>query len=177
MSFPRKLSLSKRDGEVQLIQEPYHSLEGLRKKVALPYPRSLSNRTHLLADIGFSFDLSITFQILSAQDFGISLFHSEEEKLSIGYHKPSQSFYFDRTQSGKADFYPEFASCDRFYLPLKSANLSLRILADQSIAEVFIEEGSKTLTQRFFPNSDRAYLSLFSLEGSVEIIDFDLLNT
>jgi fructan beta-fructosidase len=57
--------------------------------------------------------------------------------------------FVDRTRSGP-HFHDAFANRHVAPVDLKSRTVKLRILADESILEVFINDGERTITDRFY---------------------------
>jgi sucrose-6-phosphate hydrolase SacC (GH32 family) len=89
----------------------------------------------------------------------------------IGYDVATRRLYIDRTKSGAAA-----ASMTGFYgvhsapLTLRDDTLNLRILVDNSIVEVFAEDGERVLTDLVYPAIGSDGLKVFA-EGGTATLD------
>ena len=75
-----------------------------------------------------------------------------------------------RLTSGKIDFNDAFASIDYAPLSLVDNKLSLNIIVDQSIIEVFGNEGSVVITDQVFPDLGENKMQLYTKGGTARLI-------
>lgn len=68
----------------------------------------------------------------------------------IGYNEQEKSVYFDRTKAGVTSFSKNFPSIEKAPARLIDGKVSLLIYVDQSIVEVFINDGEAVITQQVF---------------------------
>jgi fructan beta-fructosidase len=124
------------------------------------------NTTGVLREVWLEADLGN----ISASELGIKLSNSKGEFVTMGYDLVSKQYFFNRTNSGKKDFEPGFAS--RYYAPKMLADNKIRIhlLQDVASAEVFADDGLTTLTNIFFPNEDYQRLSVYAKGGEAKDI-------
>jgi fructan beta-fructosidase len=76
--------------------------------------------------------------------------------------------FVDRTRSGP-HFHDGFASRHIAPVDLKSGRVKLRILADESILEVFVNDGERTITDRFFRGGGPLRWSASARGGSAHL--------
>ncbi len=70
-------------------------------------------------------------------------------------------------QSGRNDFSSQFASIEAASLNNGNiSNVKCRILIDQSLVEVFVNDGEYTLTDLVFPTQANGNLDFFSQNGN-----------
>jgi len=63
----------------------------------------------------------------------------------------TQKLFFDRTKSGKIDFNKNFSSIETMQVVPQNGVLKLDIFVDNSIVEVFANEGEAVLSDLVFP--------------------------
>jgi fructan beta-fructosidase len=169
MTLPRDLSLRNTPSGIRLVSTPSPELVSLRGlKSTLDFS---SDKKHSgLIEVYVEVDLKES----TAVDFGIEVFNSKNEKVRIGYTKPNNQFYIDRTLSGKTDFSEDFAGVQ--YAPRLSDNsiLSLHLFIDVASAELFADDGSTCLTSIFFPNEDFTEIRLYQQGGEAKLVTGEL---
>ncbi|MEO1261693.1 MAG: glycoside hydrolase family 32 protein [Bacteroidota bacterium] len=168
MSIPRKLFLQKnKSGKLKLYQTPFESLIQLRKNESINFPKKLTDDVFSVPINYFSFEFLIELNIESAIKTGLKITDSKNGVILIFYNTKQEVFSFDRRRSGEIDFFEGFKSKENIPLKLNDSSLKLRLFADQSIMEIFINDGELTITQRVFPTSGGFILSLFADDGTV----------
>jgi fructan beta-fructosidase len=134
MSVPRVLQLLKKGNEYLLIQQPVLELEKLR-----------GEEVSVEGLHGGSFELVLQW---NGEDGTIlELFADETERTVI--RKINGSIQLDRTTSGVTDFHKDFASADA--VPVSAGEVELRVFVDQSIIELYINQGESVITSQVFP--------------------------
>jgi sucrose-6-phosphate hydrolase SacC (GH32 family) len=170
MTVPRKLTLIKTNEGYRLAQMPVSQLEKLRlEKTEIP-KQSIKNSI-LIANKSVSkeVDLSFNLSTSTATELGFILTNSKNEKLIFGYDKTSKQVFVDRTNAGKADFSTKFAK--KHLAPfVDTKELIIKAFIDNSSIEVFVNGGKIALTDLFFPNEDYTELSIYSKNGTAELV-------
>jgi fructan beta-fructosidase len=159
-SMPRKLSLIKESGQFSLVQKPIYSsrihVEKLILKASeLTKPKTLEMKNN-------TYKLSLAIDLENSNGFAMDLLKNKEEKCVLTYHAKTQKLFFDRTKSGKVDFNKNFSSIESMQVAPQNGVLKLDIFVDNSIVEVFADEGKAVLTDLVFPkkNGGKIILSL-----------------
>ena len=153
MTLPRELKLNKAENNFLLSSMPVKELDKIKGSII-----SLKN-----IGIKGEFDLSQKVKKLSGQyqialtadevkSFSIVLYNESGEELIVGFSKEENSYYIDRTKSGKIDFEKGFAK--RYAAPRlsKSNKLDLTLIVDVASVELFADDGLTVMTGIFFPN-------------------------
>jgi fructan beta-fructosidase len=134
MSLPRELSLANTPSGLILKQQPLVAIESLRtKKVEDIQTQELSG--------SFEFSAELT------EETSIEIASEGGDKLILSYI--NGSFSIDRTKT-LSDFNLDFASIDSVSIPQYPPSISMRVIVDQSVAEIFINNGEQVLTELFF---------------------------
>lgn len=169
---PRELSLRTVNGRPEVFQVPLRELAKLRS--GTPYQESSQSVTgeRTLPAAGTLLDIEAVFRPQNASRFGLKvLAGANGDETAIGYDVATSRLYIDRTKSGSAA-----ASMNGFYgvhsapLTLRDGTLNLRILVDNSIVEVFAEDGERVLTDLVYPAMGSNGLKLFA-EGGTAALD------
>lgn len=84
----------------------------------------------------------------------IKLFNQQGEQLIAGYDKTTNSYYIDRTKSGKANFEKGFAAKHTAPRLSENQNLDLTIIIDKASIEMYGDNGLTVMTDIFFPTED-----------------------
>ncbi|WP_121808945.1 glycoside hydrolase family 32 protein [Mucilaginibacter kameinonensis] len=140
MTIPRDLALRKVNGELLLASVPVGELKNIVAGAQGIVSGKLPAQCLLKANI------------VSINDYTVTLSNSLGEELVIGYDKKANQYYIDRTKAGKVDFQKDFKG--RFVAPrfatTKTSDLTLVI--DGTSVELFADKGLTTMTTIFFPN-------------------------
>lgn len=171
MSIPRKLGLHRENGELTLVQTPI-DLTSLYKNVIL------SNETLNLQD-GHTYQLELDHRQFiaganveknTASEFSITL-RGELEQLQIVFDRDRQEVRIDRRNSGQISFSEHFASIDTMPLPeLKDFTFIL----DETSLELFVNQGSRVMTDLFYPCESTYTLEFQADGGEVILLNVDL---
>ncbi len=157
MSLPRELSLSRTSSGLTLKQQPVR-LEKLRgEKINSIEEKILSNPFELTAEL--------------TEETSIKLITDAGDQLTLSYVKGI--FSIDRTKS-KTDFNPDFSSIETYSVPFYPPSIKIRIIIDQSIAEIFINDGLAVLTEQFYFHNQEFKIKT---AGEVKITDAYLLES
>lgn len=167
MTVPRSLHLRPTARGIRLISLPVQELEKLRTQFISFTGVNVMNHFELL-DFQFNmYELFLEFDLnkTTAQDFGIELFNTKNEKVKIGYDVNTAQFYIDRTTAGKTDFSDNFAVRQVAPRLTNHVTLKMHLLVDVASVELFADDGATVMTGIFFPNEDFSKAALFSNSG------------
>ena len=171
MTLPRELTLKNTPKGVHLLQKTVKEAEILRGASISDFGGRISDFKTLdsksvTKEIELSFDLSKT----TAQDFGIVLSNTKNEKVLVGYDVAKNQFYIDRTEGGKGGFNKDFSA--RQYAPRLSQNpiVKMRLWVDVASVELLADDGEVAMTAIYFPNEDLKTTQLFSKNGETSLV-------
>jgi fructan beta-fructosidase len=169
MALARDLSLKKTNGEWMLIQKPVDALKKLRtdpvelKNISVTGKKELSIKSQ-------QFEMEISFQVVANSTTGVHLAVGNQNVFVIGYDASSQKLFVDRSGCTNNSFNKEFASLSRYATSLTPLNgkINLHIFFDNSIIEVFANEGMTVMTTQIFPEENDNGVELFSEGGTTK---------
>lgn len=149
LTLPRELHM--RNNE--LLQQPVPELHKLRSKQFFHYEGSISRENKLLSELtGSCLELFFRFQTASASDgFTLKMLINPDtcEYAQLIYDGKKNAFAFPHTLLPKKTIPDsEFIPCSR--LP---ETMDVHIYIDHCSVEVFIDDGSLCITQRFYPST------------------------
>ncbi|MBX2896721.1 MAG: glycoside hydrolase family 32 protein [Cyclobacteriaceae bacterium] len=149
-SIPRELGLKETAAGLRLTQHPV-------KEWALTHVEELKSISELQSQ---TFELEVELR----EGGGIHLFKSGTEQTTIGLR--DGKLFLDRTKSGRVDFHNDFSSVESVAIEPKPEKLTVRIMADQSVIEVFTADGLYTITDQVFPTHTNPGVEVF---GGAEV--------
>lgn len=167
MALPRNLYLNKIGNDWVLIQRPVAALKSLRTS-----PFTANNLviagTRRLAAHGQQIELELIFRTEQRSIAGVRLAVAGETAVVIGYDAASEKLFFDRSGVGDTSFNHSYAALSHFDVPLVTADRKIRlhIFFDNSIIEVFANDGAAVMTAQIFPRKGDDGIELFSQQGS-----------
>jgi fructan beta-fructosidase len=173
MSVPRRVELRTIDGQVRVVQRPVRQLNRLRTS---PVYR-LDDRTVRAGSwtldrrraSGRALDIVATFDVRTADRFGLKVRTGNGEQTVIGYDVGASELYVDRTRSGDVSFSRDFPGVQRAPLAATRGRVQLRILVDWSSVEVFAGQGRRVITDQIFPSGRSRGVQLFAEGGRVHV--------
>lgn len=177
MSLPRNLFLRQEGNEFTLFQKPVKSINEFFDRFKTFSIKNISikeNDTTLDRQNASTFRLSIRFENVNASEFGIEIFKNTAESTRIGYNVKEKKLFIDRRHSGKIGFSDAFPSIDYTTLPLSDNNILLNIYTDQSVVEIFANNGERVITDQVFPESGTNGMKLYKRDGEARIKDLNL---
>ncbi|MDX1362863.1 MAG: glycoside hydrolase family 32 protein [Arenibacter latericius] len=105
--------------------------------------------------------------------FTFKLFNKLGDELSFGYNGTDNTYFIDRSKSGKTAFSETFSNKKSIgKRTSKGDKLTGTILLDKTSIELFFDEGSTVMTEIFFPNSP---FETLSVETDSKELNLDLL--
>ena len=100
----------------------------------------------------------------------ISVVGANGDETVIGYDEDMSALYLDRTRSGAAGAaVPGFPGVHTAGLVLHHDRLDLRILVDNSIVEVFANDGERVLTDLVYPGHAGDGVRIFAEGGTARL--------
>ncbi len=173
-STPRKLKLQRFKEGLRVTQQPVAEIESLRAKSLRLGNLSIDEANRKINAAGFSgdvLDLQAEIEVGGAEDVGFKVLQGDGQETLVGFTADPAEVYIDRTKSGKVDFHETFSGRHSARLDLVDGRVSLRILVDRSVIEVFAGDGRVAITDRVFPDPASTGLSLYSKGGKAKIVD------
>lgn len=153
LTCPRELRIRKN----QLIQLPAKQLQAMRSEAVMQSGRtkewSIKTGTH-------SFELIVSVTKMAGNTVTIHLFQSEEERVTITFDKEQKLVSLDRGQMVN-QFVTEYGTVRRAYVA-EDEEIKFQILSDQSIIELFVNDGEKVFTSRVFPQKESMGIEILS---------------
>jgi fructan beta-fructosidase len=175
MSVPRELNLVKLNNDLYLSQRPV-----VIPTIHLDSLVSLTNQ--LLADnekeiTGMGRSCIIDFEATNrnALEFGVRVFRGKNESTKIGYNERTREYFIDRSHSGNVAFNKQFPTREYALAKTGETNIKLHIILDQSVVEVFAENGLTVLTEQVFPAENESTIRFYALNGTVSFNKIDLI--
>lgn len=161
-SMPRKLSLVNENGKFHLVQKPVYADNIHTETLTLKASELSEVKTFDMPSN--SYRLNLTFDLANTKGFSIDLLKNEEEKSVLSYDVASQKLSFNRTKSGKVDFNKTFASIESMKVAPQNGILKLDIFVDNSIIEIFANDGRAVLTDLVFPTISGGRINILALK-------------
>lgn len=163
MSLPRKLSLKKIDDEWILLQQPLTSLETLRLS---PWQTKnlVVNKEEILPVQSTQCEIELSWKPVANSISGVLLAAGKGKPFIIGYDSKKNKLFIDRTDAGDTSFNKVYNQLSRYAtkLVLQNDMLHLHIFFDNSIVEVFANNGEAVLTSQIFSDPSNNKIILFS---------------
>ncbi|MEZ4969507.1 MAG: glycoside hydrolase family 32 protein [Flavobacteriaceae bacterium] len=152
MTLPRKLTLRKVNGSLELINYPLDSFNEIRV-LGNVEKRAIDPKSDRSLNFDHFNSSEVKFRTAS-RVFGLEFRNSLGETLNLILDGQNQQFVLDRTKSGKTVFNEDFANnVQTMPIPnLPNGEYEIRILMDWSSLEVFINGGQYVMTSQIFPN-------------------------
>jgi fructan beta-fructosidase len=168
-AIPRSLSLRKvnnSDG-YHLLQSPVSEISQHETTTYTSASKSVNATTLALDSLsGTSLDIQFSLSMGSATTAGIHVLKGGNEQTVISVNKALSTISLDRTNSGQSSFSGQFSSIETAKMNnVDMTNITCRILIDNSIVEVFINQGEYAVTDLVFPTQAKGGIELFSQGG------------
>jgi fructan beta-fructosidase len=175
MAIPRNLSVKKIKEEWVLVQKPVASIASLRKKIFQIPDQDLSGKK-VLPIKSKQFEMDFVLQPGNTAVAGVRIAMNENNFFEIGYDASKEIFYVDRSKVSHTAFNENFKKLHRFEknIPLLNKKIQVKVFFDNSIAEVFVNEGEAVFTTQLFPGEKELGIELFSLNKKSRWSNFKL---
>lgn len=161
-SIPRTLALRRGPDGLRLAQAPIAELETLR---ATPQPSVIAGRTTLPP----SAEIVLDVKAGDWSETGVRLSNSAGEEVIVGVARTSTAspqpgsgleVFVDRRTSRLTPFHKDYPGRHAGPVEWRKGTITLRILFDRSIVEVFANDGETVVTDRVFPTQPLDRLEL-----------------
>ena len=150
MSLPRVLTLRRTAHGYRLAQSPVQALASLRATHEERRGLSLSSLPAALPVTGGSVDLELEAEVGSARQVVFTIADSKGGRSLFGIDVAARTLFVDRTRSGPS-IGTHFLARHNAPIAIENGRVRLEVLFDQSILELFGDEGTRTITDRIFP--------------------------
>ncbi len=174
-SLPRNINVKKTDDAWIMIQRPVKVLEQLRT------PRIMQGKIEVKGsktlDIQSNqFEMRLSFHPIPNSVAGVRLAVGNNHYLEIGYDAGQQKLYIDRSKCANQSFNKKFRELSHYEAKLisKSNTIDLHIYFDNSIAEVFANDGEAVMTAQIFPGKEENGIELFSNNGITTFLNVNV---
>lgn len=163
MALPRTLSLKKIANEWILVQQPIGALKSLRTD-SFELNNIKLTRTRNLPVRGQQLELDVALAPGQNSVCGVRLAAENEKGFVIGYDAAQEKLFIDRGGVGEYSFNNKYPALSRYETPLSMINrkIKLHIFFDNSIIEVFANDGIAVMTAQIFPKVQDNAIELFS---------------
>ena len=119
-------------------------LERLR---TAPQPTVVAGRVALPP----SAEIVLTVKPGEWQEAGVRLSNSAGEEVTVGIARTPLEAFVDRRRSRRTSFHAEYPGRHAGPVAWRDGTITLRILFDRSVIEVFANDGDTVVTDRLFP--------------------------
>jgi fructan beta-fructosidase len=172
-SLPRNISVKKVNDAWIFVQRPLKTLEQLRTSPLMQPKKIIVATNNKLPVNSTQFEMKLNLQPSSKAIAGVRLAVGSNHYFEIGYDAAQQKLYIDRSKSGARSFNKKFEELSRYETTLvpKNNNIQLDIYFDNSIVEIFANDGETVMTAQIFPDKNENGVELFSSNGTAAFYD------
>jgi fructan beta-fructosidase len=172
MSLPRELIVTKENSEWLLLQQPVANIEKLKGDLLVD-EGVLVNDNKAYDAQSTQLEVQLNAQPAASGTCGIQLAVGGGHYAEIGYDATAQKLYVDRSHTANQSFNKNFEKLNHYETPLalKNNTLKLHIFFDNSIIEVFANDGEAVMTMQVFPDLIDNGVALFSNGGTTTFGD------
>lgn len=162
MSLPRTLSVKKIGNEWRLIQQPVKAIDQQRKMLYKDFKVGFHDKM-VLPVKSQQCEIDFSLGVLNNDTGGIRIAAGHDHYLEIGYDAAKKVLYLDRSKTANQSFSKNFETRNRFETPYQlNGPLQLRVFFDNSIVEVFVNNGERVFTAQLFPDENDNGIEIFS---------------
>lgn len=154
LTFPRELKIK----DNKIYQNPVNQISLLRKE-SISSKGSLDNIVSI-PNTNNSYELELNIKANKAGIFGVNILSSKNEKLVLNFNK--EDGFVTLNRENLINKFAEEYGLERSSKLYSFDTLNVRILVDNSIVEIFINEGEKAFTTRVFPLKESVGIELFT---------------
>ena len=175
MTLPRKLELvTVPEGGYRITQTPIRELQKLRRKRHEFCDITVKTGSEPLKGIHSNMlEIIAEFKLGSAKRFGLNVLKGKNEQTVIGYEVDSEKMFIDRSKSGYTNIL-DYARAYHSDLPPIDGKVKLHVFVDQSLVELFGNDGYSWMTAMVLPSPTSGGLELFAEDGEVELLKLDV---
>jgi fructan beta-fructosidase len=172
MTVPRTVRLIKTGAGYRIAQAPIAELDRVRTDHRASSGIRVGEHPVSLPVSGDSVDLTLDIDAGTAEQLAIVLTDGRGYQTLVGVTPATNEVFIDRTRSGP-HFHDAFPVRHVAPVDLKSRKVRLRLLVDKSIIELFVNDGTTTITDRFFRSSGDLSWSAVARGGSATVRAMD----
>lgn len=158
-SVPRTLKLHRTADGLRLVQAPSRELEALR---TTPHATTISSSGPLPP----SAEIVLEVRPGDWKEAGIRLSNAAGEEVIVGIASTPLEVFVDRRHSRKTPFHAAYPGRHAGPVAWRDGTITLRILFDRSVVEVFANDGETVVTDRVFPTQPLDRLELLPPDGT-----------
>ena len=165
MSLPRTLSVKKVNGNWLLIQKTNPALNSLRKKLVTISDVSLTNNKKIFPAKSTQFELQLSITPLEKNTVSaVRIAVNDDTYFEVAYNNETQMLSADRSKTGTDDFSEQFKKMNIYEKKIALVNnkIDLQIYFDNSIAEIFVNNGEAVFTFQLFPKMNNTGIEVVS---------------
>lgn len=171
MTIPRTLALRREGKDWKLAQMPVREIEA-RRGAATRLRDVRLGETPTPLQLGETVDMMVTIDPRKASQVALTLTDARGWATVIGYTPATREVWIDRTRSGP-HFHDAFSDRNIATLPPGDGPVTLRLVVDRSIIELFAADGTRTITDRFFRGGGALKWSANALGGEAVLRTLD----
>lgn len=172
MSLPRTVALRKTPKGYRITQAPVREVETLRREHRSAKDIRLGTEPVSLPLEGGAVELQLDIDTGSADQVVFTLTDEQGYRTLIGINPTVSELFFDRTRSGP-HFHDAFPDRHNAPVTIKDGRVKLRLFVDESIVEIYADDGETTLTDRFFRGGGELRWTAAVRNGSATITSLD----
>lgn len=170
-TFPREISVVRKDDEYNLAFQPVKELANLYGTQVKLSETRIDDHLDISKKISFgtsSVEIDLTFATTSLPDkYGIILKNNYNESVTLYYDKQLAQFMVDRRNSTNIKFHERFGSIQKAAYQLHGKTMEWHLLIDVASVEFFTDEGNIVFSDTFYPTRPFDQIEIFSENGSV----------
>jgi sucrose-6-phosphate hydrolase SacC (GH32 family)/predicted amidohydrolase YtcJ len=153
-SIPRVLTLRRSPDGLRIAQSPIGELETLRVQ---------RNPVAIVGDTALPPSAEIVVQVHRGDwnEAGIRLSNAAGEEVVVGVAREPLEVFVDRRRSRSTPFHAAYPGRHAGPVAWQDTAITLRILFDRSVVEVFANDGATVVTDRIFPTQPLDRMALF----------------
>lgn len=172
MTVPRTVRLLKVASGYRIAQAPVSELERWRTGHKTASRIRLGEKPVSLPVTGGAVELKLEIDTGTSEQLALVLTDTKGYQTLIGVTPAANEVFIDRTRSGPR-FHDRFTGRHAAPVDLKSGKVKLRVLVDESIIELYVNDGSTTITDRFFRGGGELHWSIAAHGGTATVRKFD----
>jgi fructan beta-fructosidase len=162
MSLPRTLSVKKINNEWILIQKPIEKISKERKMIYKDFKAGYHNIMRLPVT-SQQCEVDVSMGVLDGNTGGLRIAAGHDHYVEIGYDAIKKVLYLDRSKTANRSFNKNFEKMSRYETPyILNGSLKLRVFFDNSVVEVFVNDGERVFTAQFFPDEKDKGIEIFN---------------
>ena len=155
LTVPRKLNIKNN----KLLQMPVDELIKLRYDETSGQ-NTIKNNINIIENNENVYELNINIKNIDSNKFGLELFSSQDEGVKLEFNKLGNIVTLDKSNFKKV-FGVEYGTNRKEYINIDE-NTNIKVLADRSILEIFINDGEVVFTSRIFAKENSNQIRVYS---------------